>query len=615
MRFIGNKELITKDIENLLKKKGLLDQNLIFFDAFCGTGAVADYFKSDFDIKINDMITWSSLYSKGRVLSKECDFNKLGFCPFEYLNKAEGFTKGFFYKNYSPAESSRMYFTPENAGRIDYLRAQIELWRNDNKLSDGEYAYLIASLIESISYVSNTAGVYGAFLKHWDSRAHKKLNLYKVESKNVLAKSLQVYNSKIEDIIEDVDCDILYLDPPYTQNQYGTQYHLLETLVLNDNPTISKVTGSRSTTPLRSDWSKNFKSHILFEKLIAKTKAKYIVFSYSIDGFLSKSYIEAVLKRYGKSETYVCKKISYDKYTNFKSRKGKEHFELLFFVEKKAKRDVTYESPLNYIGSKSKMIKELSSYYPNNISTFVDAFGGGGNVSINSTAKNTIYNELNYFVKDLIESFESQDTYDYLMFIKRMEKKFSLQKEDSESYLKAREYYNSLPLTKRDPRLLYTILLYGFNQQLRFNSNHQFNNPVGMRWFNDKVLEKFVSFSRVIKEKKVIVENKDYSLLDYDKSDAFVYMDPPYMLTTGAYNDGKRGFNGWNLEEENRLLDYLDTLNHKGIKFMLSYVVEHKGETNQNIINWVETNDFKLIELDGYPGIKRQEVIIINYEK
>lgn len=615
MRFIGNKELITKDIENLLEAKNLLNKKLVFFDAFCGTGAVADYFKDSFDLKINDMIYWSTLYSRGRIQSENCRFELLGFCPFEYLNSSEEFIEGFFYNNYSPARSDRMYFTAENAGRIDFFRSTIEQWKNENRLTEDEFAYLLASLIESISYISNTAGVYGAFLKHWDSRAHKKLELFRVASKNKASVSLQVYNAKIEDIIEKVECDILYLDPPYTQNQYGTQYHILETLVLNDNPSISKITGSRPTSTLRSDWSKNLKSHILFEKIIAKTNAKHIVFSYSVDGFLSKSFIEAVLKRYGKPETYLCQKISYDKYTNFKSRKGKEHFELLFYVEKKPINDITYESPLNYIGSKSRMVKELASFYPKDISIFIDAFGGGANIAINSSANNIIYNELNYFVKDLIESFEFKDTYDYLMYIKRIEKKFSLQKENSESYMKAREYYNSLPINKRDPRLLYTILLYGFNQQLRFNNNHEFNNPVGMRWFNDKVLEKFVSFSRVIKEKAITIENKDYSQLVIPEDNTFVYLDPPYMMTTGSYNDGKRGFKGWNSEEENRLLKFLEKLNYKGINFMLSYVVEHKGEVNINITQWVKKNKFRLIELNGYPGIKRKEVIIINYEK
>ena len=140
---------------------------------------------------------------------------------------------------------------------------------------------------------------------------------------------------KIEDIIEQVDCDILYLDPPYTQNQYGTQYHLLETLILDDHPTISKITGSRPTAPMRSDWSKEYKVNIAFDRILAKTKARYIILSYSNDGFMSKEYIEAAMKRYGKPETFLCRKIGYKKYQNWKSKNQTAHYEYLFFVEKK----------------------------------------------------------------------------------------------------------------------------------------------------------------------------------------------------------------------------------------------------------------------------------------
>jgi len=267
------------------------------------------------------------------------------------------------------------------------------------------------------------------------------------------------YNNKIENIIEKIECDILYLDPPYTQNQYGTQYHLLETLILNDNPPISAITGSRPTSPMRSDWSKNYKTHILFDHVISKTKAKYIVFSYSIDGFMSKSFIEACLKRYGKKETYICKKISYNKYKNFKSRGKKEHFEYLFFIEKKIFSSITYTSPLNYIGSKAKMISEINKYLPKKIDVFIDAFGGGFNVGINSNANHIIYNDINYFVKDLVASFQINDTYKYLAYLKKIIKKYNLIAKDTESYIKIRNYYNSLPLHKRDAKLLYCIIL------------------------------------------------------------------------------------------------------------------------------------------------------------
>lgn len=511
-----------------------------------------------------------------------------------------------------------MYFTAENAARIDYFRVQIEQWKNDGKLTDEEYSFLLACLIESVSDVSNTAGVYGAFLKKWDSRAIKNIYFDTVDYQNKFNGTLKTYNAKIEDIIENVDCDILYLDPPYTQNQYGTQYHLLETLIRNDSPSISKITGSRSTAPMRSDWSKEYKTNILFDFILSKTRAKYIILSYNNDGFMSKEYIEAAMKRYGKPETYVCKKISYKKYQNWKSKNDKQHFEYLFFVEKKEDDDIYYESPLNYIGSKAKIIPDIVKYLPNKIGSFIDAFGGGFNVGINIKTNEVIYNDINYLVCNLIRSFRDYDTYGYLLYVKRMIKKFGLEKANGPAYLEARNYYNSLSFEKRDPRLLFTIILYGYQQQIRFNGQHDFNNPVGMRWFNDKVLEKMISFSRIIKEKNIIFSSTDYNeIIENADKNTFIYFDPPYQLTTGSYNDGKRGFNGWNEDLENSLLKNLNILNEKEIKFMLSYVVEHKGRKNENIIRWVQDKGYNLIPLGevlGISGSKRKEVLITNYD-
>lgn len=617
MRYLGNKESILTEISDLLESQGLLKDGFTFFDAFCGSGSVADYFKSYYDIIINDNLTWSVKYAKGRVCAPTCTFDKLGFDPFEYLNANENTVQGFMYRNYAPTESARMYFTPENAGRIDYFRNQIEDWKNEKLLSEEEYCYLIACLIESVSDVSNTAGVYGAFLKKWDSRATKRIVFSKVDFRPDRYKSIRTYNAKIEDIIEEVECDILYLDPPYTQNQYGTQYHLLETLVLDDNPSISKVTGSRSTAPMRSDWSKEYKANILFDRILAKTKAKYIVLSYNNDGFMSKEYIEAAMKRYGKPETFVCKKIAYKKYQNWKSQNENKHFEYLFFVEKKDIQNVVFECPLNYIGSKAKVVPDILRLQPENYDTFIDAFGGGFNVGINITAKKVIYNDLNYLVANLIRSFREHDTYDYLLYIKRIIKKFGLEKANGPAYLEARSYYNSLPAEKRDPRLLFTIILYGFQQQIRFNSQHDFNNPVGMRWFNDKILEKMISFSRQIKEGNYEFSCQNYKELRNKMTpSSFVYFDPPYNLTTGSYNDGKRGFDGWNKELEAELFSFADDLNQSGVPFMLSYVVEHKGATNQELLDWINKRGYRLIQLGdiiGISGSRRKEVLIVNY--
>lgn len=618
MRYLGNKSNIIQDIENLLNKKKLLGKNLVLFDGFCGTGSVADYLKNDFRLIINDNLRFAVTYSKGRLYGPLCTFDKLKIDPFEYLNNNQSMLYGFNFKNYSLAESSRMYFTEENAARIDYFRFQIEDWKSKNLIDDKEYAYLLACLIESVSKVSNIAGVYGAFLKKWDARALKPIVFEKVESKGCLSIDVIDYNAKLEDIIENIDCDILYLDPPYTQNQYGTQYHLLETLILNDNPSISKVTGSRPTREMRSDWSKKYKANIMLDKVLAKTKAKHIILSYNNDGLMSKSFIEASLKRYGNPETYECIKIAYKKYKNWKSENDKEHFEYLFYIQMKPKEKIIYESPLNYIGSKTKIVPDIIRYSPLKYDKFIDAFGGGFNVGINMRSNEVVYNDVNFFVKDIIKSFLEKDTYDYLKTIDKYIRKFELKKGDVDSYNKAREYYNSIDVNKRDSILLFTLILYGFQQQIRFNNNKEFNNPSGIRWFNDKILEKLISFSRKIKEETCSFRNLNY--IEFETmltAGNFIYLDPPYMLTNASYNDGKRGFLGWNKTLEKEMFQFLERISSKNINFMLSYVIEHRGLKNNDLVDWIRINKFSLIILDDIRGISgkiRKEVLVINYD-
>lgn len=276
-----------------------------------------------------------------------------------------------------------------------------------------------------------------------------------------------------------------------------------------------------------------------------------------------------------------------------------------------------FECPLNYIGSKAKITSDILRFLPESYDTFIDAFGGGFNVGINIVADNVIYNDLNYLVSNLIRSFKEYDTYDYLLYVNRVIKKFGLEKANRAAYLEAREYYNSLPTEKRDSRLLFAIILYGFQQQIRFNSQHDFNNPVGMRWFNDKILEKMISFSRRIKEGNYKFCSQNYKNLRGKMTPStLVYFDPPYNLTTGSYNDGKRGFDGWNKDLEAELFAFADELSKSGIPFMMSYVIEHKGVINQELLMWIDKQGYRLIQLGdviGISGSRRKEVLILNY--
>ena len=620
MRYLGNKDSIATVICDVITQKTHVDEDCVFFDAFCGMGSISNSFKDICRVIINDNLKCATTYSYGRLQSSNCSFDRLGFDPFDYFNNSDGSIRGYFYTTYSPGGSDRMYFTPENAARIDFFRTTIEEWNTRKLLTQEEYCYLLACLIESVSFVSNTAGVYGAFLKTWDDRALKRIEFLDVSDGKKCINPVEVYSEKIEDIISKVDCDVIYLDPPYTQNQYGTQYHLLETLVLNDKPSsVSRVTGSRATAPMRSDWSKKYKVHILFDKIIAETKAKHIFLSYNNAGDMSKEYIEAIMKRYGYEETFECIKIPYKKYENWKSQNSSKHFEYLFYIEKKPADQVIYESPLNYIGSKAKVIQQIRDNSLE-LPVFVDLFGGGMNVGINSFSNTVIYNDLNFRVTDIIRSLKEYDTYEYIVYVKKFIEKHGLEKGNKETYIKARTYYNSLPENKKDIRMLFALILYGFQQQIRFNSNYEFNNPVGVRWFNDFILAKMVSFARIAKLRDIEFFSLDYinveDSINFDEN-TFIYLDPPYKLTTGSYNDGKRGFKGWDDTLEKELLQYLDALTHRNIKWMLSYVIEHKGKKNYDLDKWINDNGYKCIHLGdiiGVSGQPRKEILVINYE-
>lgn len=580
-------------------------------------GSVSNAVKNIFDrIIINDSLKCCSIFTHARLIANECSFKGLGFDPFDFLNSNNERLEGFIFKNYSPGISDRMYFTNKNAERIDYFRHSIQKWYTSNQITSQEYAYLLACLLESVSDVANTAGVYGAFLKHWDKRALKPIAFSKIDVSPGVAGEVKVYNSKLEDIISDIDCDILYLDPPYTQNQYGTQYHLLETIVLDDKPKISKITGSRPTTPMRSNWSKNYYAHVLFDKVVAETKAKYLIFSYNNDGFMSKDFIETTMKRYGRPETYTCQIIDYKKYNNFKCRGAEGHLEYLFFIEKKPAKKVIIESPLNYTGSKSKMVDFIREQLPEDpIDTFIDAFGGGFNVGVNIDAKNIIYNDINPFVKGLIQSF-NEDPCSYLQYIQRLIKKYNLTPDNKDGYLKLREKYNSISVDKRDLRMLYTLVLYGYQQQIRFNTKWGVNNPPGSRWFNDKLLSKFIAFTRNLQCKNVEFLSTSFEHLNLHLTPkTFVYADPPYRSTLGVYNDGKRGFEGWTIGHEQNLCHFLDSIDKHNAKFMLSYVIKVGDFTNSDIIKWVRANKYNLIDVREAQGRynNRREVLIKNY--
>ncbi len=611
MRYIGNKTKILNEIDSLLTAKGLNQKGLIFCDAFTGTASVAHHYKNLFQIIANDYLYYSYIWADARLNASSIMFEKLGINPFVYFNENHKL-EGFVAQNYAPKYSGRMYFSDENAQRIDFIRTTINEWYEQEKINYHERNYLIASLLESVSKVANVAGVYGSYLKTWDPRAIKEMTFIPIDENPNNTSQAHVYNLDIISLIKSIKGDILYLDPPYTKNQYSVQYHLLETIALYDNPKLNGKTGARDMSSFSSSFSKQYRVNVLFEELVALADFKYIIMSYSSDGLMSKEYIEAVLKRYGKPETFELRKIKYSRYKNARAEDKDDHCEYLFYIEKKV--NISYASPLNYIGGKYDMIDFIKSYLPADINTFYDLFGGGANIAINVEANNIIYNDINYIVKDLLQFLATTNIETFYQHISKKIEKYHLSAQNKDAYIALRNDYNYIPKELRSYDDLFLLIMYGFNQQIRFNSQHDYNNPVGMACFNENVLEKLISYSRIAKTKKIKFAAQDYKqyLTKITKKD-FVYLDPPYLITLGSYNDGKRGFNGWTETDEEELYTFLTKLHKKGVRFMLSNVIEHKGETNTFLQKFITKNNLRCIEYEGKTRKDRKEIIVLNY--
>lgn len=274
------------------------------------------------------------------------------------------------------------------------------------------------------------------------------------------------------------------------------------------------------------------------------------------------------------------------------------------------------ESPLNYIGSKFEMVDFIKEKLPHNINTFYDIFAGGFNVGINiENCKNVSYNDYNIYLKEIIEIFLTKNINEILLYLEKTIDRFKLIKKDKSAYQNFRNYYNSNKPGERNPLDLYILILYGFNHQIRFNNKHDFNNPTGTSGFNLKNRDKIINFNNQKNNMTYSFTNLDFRKFiehNFDKND-FIYCDPPYLITLGSYNDGKRGFSGWDKDIEIDFLNFLYEINEKGIKFMLSNILEHKGKKNELLSNWIKKNNFNIIEYDDIIKSKRKELLVINY--
>lgn len=279
------------------------------------------------------------------------------------------------------------------------------------------------------------------------------------------------------------------------------------------------------------------------------------------------------------------------------------------------KTSENYSCPFHYIGSKSQLLPILLNIFEGySDRVFYDLFAGGFSVGSNVLNQKVVYNDINTDLCNLIKIIDEIGIDNYLFKIKNKINEYSLSKINLEGYLQLRKDFNE----NRDPILFSLLIYYSFNHQIRYNKNGLFNTPFGKNRssFNESTEGKLIKFHEKIKSKNISFCSCSYDLIKIEEN-ALVYVDPPYLLTTGSYNDGKRGVSSWSENDEINLYKYLDKLNEKNIPFVLSNMLSRDNLVNKILLEW--SNKYQVIDVStkyrNYQKKKHfdKEIIVKNF--
>ncbi|HMH85664.1 MAG TPA: DNA adenine methylase [Gemmatimonadaceae bacterium] len=300
MRYIGNKTRLLPFILRTLKRSGIGVGSV--HDAFAGTASVSRALKAKgWRVHSSDLLMSSYVFQRAYVVADRGD-PLLDDMAAELASLAP--QPGFISRHFSPtggAESKgRMYFTPDNAGRIDAARVELESWRKAGRVGEDSYYLLLAAIIEGADRVANTAGVYASYMKQWQPNARRAFGIVP----EVPLKGSQPARAHLMDAIDAAksigDVDLLYIDPPYNSRQYVAYYHIPEILArgwTESAPAIRGKVGLLAGEEGRSQWSHGRRVQKLFSALLSATTATHALVSFNSEGHLAPETLLSLLTK------------------------------------------------------------------------------------------------------------------------------------------------------------------------------------------------------------------------------------------------------------------------------------------------------------------------------
>ena len=310
--YIGNKRKLLDIIHQAIKLTNI--ENGTFVDLFSGSSVVSRFAKKlGFRVLSNDWEPYSEQIAIGTVVLNEMPkFENFGGIEkvFDLLNNVVP-VEDYVTKHLCPTddekldhEKDRLFFMRKNGMKIDAMRELISKWVGENKISQTEFSYLMSSLLYSVSYVSNTSGVFKGFHRGWGGSngtaqyricsdiSLKPPILYNNDQDNIsIREDAGVLVNRLTEILGKIP-DIIYLDPPYNQHPYGSNYHVLNSITLWDKPDFPEKITRGTKSAIRLDWRTERKSAYNsrpkavqeFQELIDNISSKFILTSYSTEG-------------------------------------------------------------------------------------------------------------------------------------------------------------------------------------------------------------------------------------------------------------------------------------------------------------------------------------------
>lgn len=259
------------------------------------------------------------------------------------------------------------------------------------------------------------------------------------------------------------------------------------------------------------------------------------------------------------------------------------------------------KSPIYYTGNKFKILPQILSLFPENITTFVDLFGGSGTVLLNVKADHYVYNELNKKVVELFSLLATKPLGDILSQCKE----WGLDDTNKDAYIKARQDYNN----EQTPVKLFVLICHSFSNQIRFNKSGGFNLPFGKRTITKQLMRNFILTDLFFEHNDVSISNESFDKVPID-SESFVYCDPPYLNSCATYNEG----GGWGIGDEHTLRCHLQNMKNK-------WALSNDLSVNTDLSDWADNNGFVVHKINAnysscnYQRVSKitDEVLITNY--